>query len=142
MSRLDASHPRALAWRDPLAALVLASLVATTVSRGVAFRPADVHDQPPAIIPVRSASGARDPLDALRMDALMGNDTASVELVRQLIDRYEGAGEQDDLHEAFHWMARDWDQPGFMNAGVVQRAMLHHCRHPVLRWHWLCVPGE
>jgi hypothetical protein len=65
-----------------------------------------------------------------------------VALSRQLLARYERVGESDDLYEAFQWISRDWSESSFQRDDIVQVALVRHCGHKVLRWHWLCVSGE
>jgi hypothetical protein len=78
----------------------------------------------------------------LRIEAAFGDAEASAALVRRLLDRFEQDGGRDYLHEAVHWAARDWDQPAYLRADVVQRLVRSHCLDGVLQWHWLCVHGE
>lgn len=98
-----------------------------------------------AAIPAQSMEDGRhhfDNLDPLRMDAGFGNLHASAELANLLVARFEVSGRQEDLHEAFQWIARDWDQPGYPGDALVQHIVLRHCPRAVLRWHPLCVSGE
>ena len=101
-----------------------------------------IHPAPSLHALVHAEPGPPDALDPLRIDALQGNLDASAELAQRLIDRFEQTREQEDLYEAFQWIARDWDQREFLRTDIIQRAVTHHCGGPVLRWHWLCVAGE
>ncbi|MET0211325.1 MAG: hypothetical protein ABW220_19940 [Burkholderiaceae bacterium] len=81
-------------------------------------------------------------LDTLRSDAFIGDADASRRLSGELLDRYEREHREDDLFEAMMWLERDWNSPAYQSAGLTTRVFEHHCSHPVLRWHWLCQPGE
>lgn len=83
-----------------------------------------------------------DSLDSLRIDAWLGNLQASAELAQHLVARFEKSGQQEDLHEAIQWIARDWDQSGYPGHALVQHVFLQHCTRAVVRWHPLCVSGE
>jgi hypothetical protein len=98
------------------------------------------HRAEPA--PDRTGKNPFDPLDRIRVDALEGNIDASVELTERLLIRFERVGDANDLYEAFQWITRDWSAPPFMQADILQTALLRHCGHKVLQWHWLCVSGE
>jgi hypothetical protein len=121
--------------------LVLASTLALTASPGSFGAAHAVHRQAPVSASARAQPVPRAVLEPLRMDALAGNIDASAELSQRLMDRFERTGDQDDLYEAFLWIARDWDEVAFLRSDVIQRAV-SHCDGPVLRWHWLCVAGE
>jgi hypothetical protein len=98
-----------------------------------------------AAVPGQSLGDGRhhfDSLDPLRVDAWLGNLHASAELAQHLVARFEKSGQQEDLHEAFQWIARDWDQSGYPGHALVQHVFLRHCTRAVVRWHPLCVSGE
>ena len=126
----------------PLAAVLLVLALAMTVSRGAIGVAHAVHSKPHAAAAVRLQPDPPEGLDPLRVDALQGSVDASVQLAQLLLDRFDRTGEQDNLYEAFQWIARDWDQVEFLRGDVIQRAVVDHCDGPVLRWHWLCVAGE
>jgi hypothetical protein len=133
---------RSLLLTGSVAALVLVLPVAMTASPGASGAAHVIQRVPSVPAPAPPEPGSRDPLDAIRMDAMQGNVDASAELAQRLIDRFEQTGNQENLYEAFQWIARDWDQREFLRTDVIQRAVAHHCDGPVLRWHWLCVAGE
>jgi hypothetical protein len=121
--------------------LVLASTLALTAYPGSFGAAHAVHRQAPAAASARAQPAPRSALDPLRVDALAGNTDASAELAQRLLTRFERTGEQEDLYEAFQWIARDWDDVAFLRSDLIQRAV-EHCDGPVLQWHWLCVDGE
>jgi len=140
MSGLQPFHPRSLLFAGAFV-LVLGFTLALTASPGSFGAAHAIHRQAPVSASARPQPVPRAALEPLRMDALAGNIDASAELAQRLIDRLERTGDQDDLFEAFQWIARDWDEVAFLRSDVIQRAVAH-CDGPVLRWHWLCVEGE
>ena len=132
---------RSLLLPGSLAALLLALAVAMTASPGASGAPHPVHREATIAASMQLEPASRDPLDAIRMDALRGNLDASAELAQELMDRFDTTGKPENLYEAFQWIARDWDQREFLRSDIIQRAV-QHCDGPVLRWHWLCVAGE
>lgn len=142
MSFPNRFHRRAVWLPGSIVAVVLALVLAMTVSRGAIGAAHPVHGKPHVAVPVRLQQDLPESLDPLRVDALQGNVDASVGLAQLLLDRFDRTGEQDNLYEAFQWIARDWDQVEFLRSDVIQRAVVDHCDGPVLRWHWLCVAGE
>jgi hypothetical protein len=81
-------------------------------------------------------------LDRLREETIMGDPGAGRELVAMLLERYERAGDTDDLFEAVQWMDRGWASGDYQQSGLASRVFERHCGHKVLRWHWLCDRGE
>jgi hypothetical protein len=81
-------------------------------------------------------------LDELRAQAVLGSSLASGELASRLLDRFDAAGSKDDLYEAVQWIARDWDRRGYVQTAIIDRMVMQHCEHPVLKWHWLCGGGD
>ncbi|MDM0116632.1 hypothetical protein QTI66_31315 [Variovorax sp. J22R133] len=79
-------------------------------------------------------------LEVLRNEAAIGDDSSNQEITTALLDRYELTADPDDLYEAILWIDRRWEASG--SAGAAQRVAANYCEHPVLRWHWLCMPGE
>jgi len=92
--------------------------------------------QLPARVPMPSE------LDALRIDATIGDLEAGRLLVSQLLDQYERAGDTDNLYEAVQWMDREWRAGYYQQSGLATRVFDRHCGNKVLRWHWLCDAGE
>lgn len=134
--------PRLLgrAWRVGVVGIILTWVVSTQ------FRPlSPLGSGAAAAVPGQSLEDGRrhfDSLDPLRVDAWLGNLHASAELAQHLVARFEASGQQEDLHEAFQWIARGWDQSGYPGPALVQHVVLGHCTRAVLRWHPLCVSGE
>ena len=142
MSLPNRFHRRGLWLPGSIVAVVLALMLAMTASRGAIGAAHAVHGKPPVAAPVRLQQDLPESLDPLRVDALQGNVEASVGLAQLLLDRFDRTGEQDNLYEAFQWIARDWDQSGYPGPALVQHVVLRHCTRAVLRWHPLCVSGE
>ena len=139
--------PFSLAGHDRPGAVRNARVFATAdLAAGGVLMGAWWNRSEPVTAPPRAAAlpggWQRESLDLLRIDAALGDSEASAALVRRLLDRFEQDGGRDDLHEAVHWTARDWDQPAYLRGEVVQRLVRFHCRDAVLQWHWLCVQGE
>ncbi|MDN8618911.1 hypothetical protein [Variovorax ginsengisoli] len=79
-------------------------------------------------------------LDSLRKEAASGDERANLELSSALMDRFDLAGDSDDLYEALEWVDRRWDVSD--HAEQVGRVVAHYCGHRVVQWHRLCVLGE
>lgn len=79
-------------------------------------------------------------LNGLRNEAASGNELSNLELSRVLLDRYDQSGNTDDLYEALVWIDRHWDRGG--GAELTGRVVANYCGQRVVRWHWLCDPGE
>ncbi|MDM0028888.1 hypothetical protein [Variovorax saccharolyticus] len=87
------------------------------------------------------ASGdAPSHFDALRNQAATGDELSNVELSNALMDRYDLAGDSNDLYEALQWVERRWDPSD--PTDQVNRIVAKYCSHRVVQWHWLCVMGE
>lgn len=118
------------------ASLAAGIVVLATAPRAVEEAPhvvATAHSRPPL---------SSDAFEELRWHAALGNPDASGELATRLLDRFDAGSDKDDLYEAVQWIARDWDQPGYVRAGIVDRMVGQHCDRPVLKWHWLCGGGD
>jgi len=107
--------------------------------------------QPPAAARVESVSVAAPApecppdavaLDVLREDTSMGEPQAALTLVGALLDRYEGAGNDNDLSEAVQWMERGWAEGHYQQSGLASRVFERHCEIGAIRGHWLCDRGE
>ena len=96
--------PRALIGFGAVLALALVAMLALTL-HGPSAAGAQAQAAT-AALPVRVAPPSE--LDLLRVDATIGDHDAGRLLVGQLLDRYERAGDTDDLYEAVQWMDRDW----------------------------------
>ncbi|MDM0050488.1 hypothetical protein [Variovorax sp. J22R115] len=126
-----------------LGAFMLGALVSAVVAFGL-NGPSPVNA--PATRKLATVANAvpfdhgRSRLDVLRDEAAIGDDSSNQELTTALLDRYELTADPDDLYEAMLWIDWRWDASG--NAESAQRVAANHCGHPVLRWHWLCMPGE
>ena len=79
-------------------------------------------------------------LDRLRKEAGSGDDFSNRELSISLLDRYDSAGDADDLYEAMVWFDRRWAMSG--NTELAARVVERYCGQRVVRWHWLCIGGE
>src|SRR3712207_973972 len=78
MSTTDPSHPLAPVLGGAVGGFVLASLIAVAASPGTTSRNGAIQPEPSHFIPVRVPDAVtRDLLDALRMEAAMGNSVAS-----------------------------------------------------------------
>ena len=98
-------------------------------------------------IPARDSSpldSLRDSprLDSLRDAASLGDAAAESRLVRQLLDSYERSRDSEELLEAVQWMDRSWEWGEHQQSGMATRVFERYCDHRVLKWHWLCNPGE
>jgi len=93
--------------------------------------------------PLSSAAwkGAQPSLAELREEAAFDGAVRG-QLAQRLLDRFEAGGDKADLHEALHWIARDWDQQALLRSGPVNRTLVGHCARAVLQWYWLCDGGE
>jgi hypothetical protein len=79
-------------------------------------------------------------MESLRGAAARGDQGANLELSIALLDRYDLAGDVDDLYEAMEWIDRRWDLS--RHAELVQRVVQQYCVQRVVRWHRLCVFDE
>ncbi|MDM0064988.1 hypothetical protein [Variovorax sp. J31P207] len=79
-------------------------------------------------------------LDSLRKEAASGDERANFQLSSALMDRFDLAGDSDDLYEALEWVDRRWDASDHVE--LVGRIVAHYCGHRVVQWHRLCVLGE
>ncbi|MDM0031494.1 hypothetical protein QTI33_04990 [Variovorax sp. J22P271] len=89
---------------------------------------------------VPSAAPDAPRFDALRREAASGDERSNLELTAALLDRYDVAGESDDLYEALEWMDRRWDVSD--RTELVGRVVANYCGQRVVQWHRLCVLGE
>lgn len=85
-------------------------------------------------------AGAAPPPEAQLRE--LRDTQASVELVTALLDRYEREGDREKLHEALHWIDRDWDSQQYRASNVLARVFERDCDEAVSRWHWLCNASE
>lgn len=113
----------------PVVAAVPPAHASATARAGV---PATAHEYPPDAVA----------LDVLREDTIMGEPRAGLALVGALLDRYESAGNHDDLYEAVQWMDRGWAHGHYQQSGLATRVFERHCTQGAMRWHWLCELGE
>ena len=79
-------------------------------------------------------------LDSLRKEAASGDERANLELSSALMDRFDLAGDSNDLYEALEWVDRRWDASDHVE--LVGRIVANYCGHRVVQWHRLCVLGE
>ncbi|MDM0021920.1 hypothetical protein [Variovorax saccharolyticus] len=91
--------------------------------------------RPPSLAP----AGPRE-LDLLRDEAGSGNELSNWTLANALLDRYDTSADPSELYEAIVWLDRQWDRNG--RAELAARVTARYCGQRVVRWHWLCVPGE
>lgn len=78
--------------------------------------------------------------DSLRNQAASGDERSNLELSSALMDRYDLAGDSNDLYEALEWVDRRWDVSD--HTELVSRIVAQYCSHRVVKWHRLCVLGE
>ena len=78
--------------------------------------------------------------DSLRNEAASGDERSNLELSSALMDRYDLAGDSNDLYEALEWVDRRWDMSDHVEQ--VGRIVAQYCGHRVVQWHRLCVLGE
>jgi hypothetical protein len=78
--------------------------------------------------------------DSLRNEAASGDERSSLELSSALMDRFDLAGDSNDLYEALEWVDRRWDLSD--HTELVSRIVTQYCSHRVVKWHRLCVLGE
>ncbi|GEM_PF-3765858 len=88
--------------------------------------------------PAQAATG--ESLDRLRREAASGDDFSNRQLSGALLDRYDLAGNSDDLYEALVWIDRQWDGSG--SGELLGRVVARYCDQRVVRWHRLCIAGE
>jgi hypothetical protein len=110
----------------------------------LAWRGPTGHVEPPIKRPLhsaRTASASTDfRLDSLRNEAASGDERSNLELSSALMDRYDLAGDSNDLYEALEWVDRRWDVSDHVE--LVGRIVAQYCGHRVVQWHRLCVLGE
>ena len=88
-----------------------------------------------------AASASMDSrFDSLRNEAASGDERSNLELSNALMDRYDLAGDSNDLYEALEWVDRRWDVSD--HTELVSRIVAQYCSHRVVKWHRLCVLGE
>jgi hypothetical protein len=142
----DSSKESQLGRPTPPALLAVVPALALALAGLPAWMP---HDLPAVSATAKAPAHAQSThelppfdLDNLRNDATIGDLEAGRLLIAQLLDRYERAGNTDDLFEAVQWMDRGWGAGYYQQSGLAARIFEHHCTHKVLRWHWLCDVGE
>lgn len=94
------------------------------------------------LLDASTAHPAQPALDNLRLRAASRDWDANRRLTRMLLDRYEQSNDSEDLFEAMLWLEMDWDSPTLEHTLLQLRIFNRYCTHRVLRWHWLCNPGE
>jgi hypothetical protein len=94
------------------------------------------------MIDTRAAHPGQVVLDGLRLRASGGDWDANRSLTHLLFDRYDRTKDSEDLFEAMLWLDMDWDSPTPEHTRLQSRVFDRYCSHRVLRWHWLCSPGE
>src|SRR5437868_2277185 len=88
-----------------------------------------------------AASVATDSrLDSLRNEAASGDERSNLELSSALMDRYDLAGDSNDLYEALEWVDRRWDVSD--HAELVSRIVAQYCSHRVGKRDRVCWLGE
>ncbi|WP_256735195.1 hypothetical protein [Variovorax sp. dw_954] len=122
------------------AGALLAGVVLAFAPHGPSSPPAGPARPAHAARPIPRVLAAQSRLDVLRNEAASGDELSNRELSIALLDRYEQTGDTDDLYEAVIWIDRRWEAAG--KAELIARVVAHHCGQRVLRWHWLCLPGE
>ena len=120
-------------------ALALAA-PAAFLAHGSSKRPAMPRPVPTAVQQPSDPHGHKARLDLLRDEATLGDEWANGELVRALLDRYDQRGSADDLYEALIWIDTQWEHTG--TAEQADRVVAKYCDQRIVRWHWLCAPGE
>lgn len=92
--------------------------------------------------PADASAAPEAALAQLRDFAALGDTDASGELAIRLLDRFERTGDRGHLHEAMHWIARDWEHERVVRADLADRVLSRHCARPALQRHWLCTGGD
>ena len=120
------------------ALLSVAILVLSSGGVGAASKAS--HRPGHAVAPVQARLPSSVQLDLLRGEAAAGDLLSLRELSNALFDRYDAAGDPQDLFEAMVWVDRQWELSGSTDSAP--RIVMHYCDQRVLRWHWLCISGE
>ena len=81
-------------------------------------------------------------LGGLRHEAADGNVAAAVQVIEQLLDRYDTSGGDDNLYEATIWIDRFHGTEDLARSGLVSRISTEHCKQRVVRYHPLCDVAE
>jgi hypothetical protein len=116
----------------------VAILVLTSGVVGAASKAWQRQEHAGAPVQVRLPSSSR--LDLLRREAAGGDLLSLRELSNALFDRYDSAGDPQDLFEGMVWVDRQWELSG--SADTAPRIVARYCDQRVVRWHWLCISGE
>lgn len=140
MSMLDTGN-RQVRRASALSVLALALVApATFLAHGSSKRPGAQTALPALQRPADPQAHGKARLDLLRDEATLGDEWANGELVRALLDRYDQRGNSDDLYEAMIWIDTQWEHSG--TAEQAGRVVAKYCDQRIVRWHWLCAPGE
>ena len=132
-------------WRTQLAgAFASGALMSVAIlvlsSGGVWATSKASHLQTHAVAPLQARTSSSSLLDRLRGEAAAGDLLSLRELSNALLDRYDAAGDPQDLFEAMVWVDRQWELSGGTDAAP--RIVARYCDQRVMRWHWLCISGE
>lgn len=87
-------------------------------------------------------TAAEDDLDTLRHAAAMGDTVSGLQLVQDLVNRYETSGGDDYLYEAMLWIDRFHSSDLIAHSPVIGHLASTRCTHRVVRYHWLCEKAE
>ena len=124
--------------RRSAACCLLLALVAQAGANAAAATAMRIKFAPPAA----ASAAPESALAQLRDFAALGDTDASGELATRLLDRFERTGDRGHLHEAMHWIARDWEHERVVRADMADRVLSRHCIRPALQRHWLCTGGD
>jgi hypothetical protein len=104
---------------------------------------ADGATPPHRVTAARQAQPAPDAppdIELLREEAAGGGHSQIRRLGMALMDRFDLAGDADDLAEAMTWVDREWVQ--FGDADMAARVLARYCGERVARLHPLCNLSE
>jgi len=115
-----------------LPALLLISWSAVGISKAAAWMP----PHPP------SAQRVDPEIRRLRSAARAGDIASERLLVATLISRYEAAGENAALGEAFDQLLQSWTSDAAFDPEAAQAYFVRYCGRAALAWHPICNEAE
>lgn len=115
-----------------LSALALISWSAVGISKAAAWGQA----------PPPPAQRADPEVRRLRSAAHAGDIASERLLVATLIARYESAGDDAALGEAFDQLLQSWTSDVAFDPELAQAYFDRYCGRPALAWHPICTEGE
>ncbi len=106
------------------------------------FEPWPDSDASAAVQSLQSDTAAEGDLDTLRHAAAMGDTVSGLQLVQDLVARYETSGGNDYLYEAMLWIDRFHSSDLIAHSPLIGHLASTRCTHQVVRYHWLCEKAE